>query len=451
MLRLFVWPILIAAAAKPPRLKGAAIVLAMYRMARKALRRPGPGALFTEKYEIELISWHRAFAILGGVFCRGAIRALRVMLSLPLTAWKLRDLVIQERKRRETAIQVAGQLFPSKIGEAMRAAPLYSAFEYYVEHCLVFGPLLKHYDVIQGYSIDGIVPLANGHPIFASYEHGTLRDLPFEESINGLICRVSYTNSPAVFVTNPDVLVSVRRLGLDATRIHNLPHAFDDQRLRQWREAHSELGPPGKHVVCFCPTRQDWCDPNPSLNKGNDIMLRAAGRLWAEERRFQLVMVEWGRDVVETKKLIDQLGFSAAVRWVPPMSKQDLWRTYCTSHAVLDQFSLPGLSGVGFETLALGCRLIARTDQPMLADFFGAAPPVLPAATVNEVVSSLERVLDDPEDIEGLGSAGRDWIKIYHSAQRTVSIQAQVYLDMLAHHGRRSQHDQPTADSVACA
>ena len=177
----------------------------------------------------------------------------------------------------------------------------------------------------------------------------------------------------------------------------------------------------------FSPTRQHWLDADRSLTKGNDIMLQAAGRLWAEGRRFQLVLVEWGSDVAETHKLINELGFTEAVRWVHPMGKHDLWRAYCTSHAVLDQFILPALGGVGFETLALGRRLITRTDQPTLARFFGAAPPVLPAATIEEVASSLAHVLDDPADQAGLGCAGCEWIRTYHSARRTVAIQARVY------------------------
>ena len=77
------------------------------------------------------------------------------------------------------------------------------------------------------------------------------------------------------------------------------------------------------------------------------------------------------------------------------MGKQDLWRAYCTSHAVLDQFILPALGGVGFEALTLGCRLITRTDQETLGHFFGAAPSVLPAATINEVARSMESVIEE--------------------------------------------------------
>jgi glycosyltransferase involved in cell wall biosynthesis len=248
-----------------------------------------------------------------------------------------------------------------------------------------------------------------------------------------VICNISYRNSPAVFITNTDVLPSVSRLGLEPERVHYLPHAFDDRKLMNWRDAHPELAPPDKEVVFFSPTRQHWTDENRSLTKGNDIMLLAAGQLWREGRRFKLLMVEWGQDLQKTRELIAEQGLDEAVFWVPPMGKQDLWRAYCTSHAVLDQFILPALGGVGFETLALGCRLITRTDQTVLADFFGEAPPVLPAASVEEVAASMRKVLDDPDDLKGTGPEGRQWIDQWHSARRTVSIQAKVYRHLLGH------------------
>jgi glycosyltransferase involved in cell wall biosynthesis len=296
---------------------------------------------------------------------------------------------------------------------------------------LLFASVLKHYDIIQGYSIDGFIPFVNGHPRFTSYEHGTLRELPFEDSLVGAMCRTAYLRSPAVFITNTDVLPSVERLGLDKAVVHYLPHAFDDKKLSTWRDAHPLLRPSADEVTFFSPTRQHWRDENPSLTKGNDVMLRAAGRLWAEGHRFKLRLVEWGQDVGASTALIAELGFSDAVDWVPPMGKQDLWRAYCTCHAVLDQFTLPALGGVGFETLALGQRLITRTHQPTLHHFFGEAPPVLSADTIDDVANSMRTVLSDPADVAGVGMSGRQWIETWHSAGRTVSIQAKVYAQLV--------------------
>lgn len=297
-------------------------------------------------------------------------------------------------------------------------------------HCELFAPLLNYYDVVQGYSIDGIIPLVNRFKPFACYEHGTLREIPFENTLLGLQCRVAYRNAPAVFVTNTDVLPSVDRFALDPKCVHYLPHAFDDQKLLRWRESHAHLQPTPGEVVFFSPTRHHWKDNNPSLTKGNDVMLLAAGQLLAKGVTFRLVLVEWGQDTDATKALLKTLGLETRTKWVKPMGKQDLWRCYCTSHAVLDQFTLPALGGVGFETLALGRRLITKTDQPTLAKFFGCAPPVLAAADVEDVTASMESVINDAGDRSGIGKSGQEWIKKWHSARRVVEIQAAVYREL---------------------
>jgi hypothetical protein len=300
---------------------------------------------------------------------------------------------------------------------------------YLEHHALRFGSALASYDVIQGYSIDGIIPLSAGYPNCCCYEHGTLRDIPFEESLLGLICRLTYKNAPYVFITNSDVVVSVDRLGLEKDRICFLPHAFDDLKLDNFRMGNPSLVPRNK-VHFFCPSRQHWRDQDPSLTKGSDLMLRAAAEVATEGHVFTLTLVEWGSDVEASKQLIREMGLEPFISWVQPMDKRALWKEYCRSHAVLDQFSLPALGGVGFETLALGRRLITKIDVQQLESFFGCVPPVLPAANQEEIASSIRSVILDPEDLAQVGAAGRQWIKDYHSARRIVALQAKAYREL---------------------
>ena len=104
-------------------------------------------------------------------------------------------------------------------------------------------------------------------------------------------------------------------------------------------------------------------------------MLRAAAAVATEGHEFKLTLVEWGVDVEASKQLIRELDLERFVSWVPPMDKRALWKEYCRSHAVLDQFSLAALGGVGFETLALGCRLITRIDVDRVEGLFWLRAP----------------------------------------------------------------------------
>ncbi|WP_420965102.1 glycosyltransferase [Bradyrhizobium sp. B120] len=304
--------------------------------------------------------------------------------------------------------------------------------EYVTQHPRPFDAILPHYDIIQGYAIDGLIPMINGVKNFCCYEHGTLREIPFENNLTGVICRISFQRAPAVFVTNSDVLPSVERLGLKKDRVVYLPHAFDNHKLRAFRDAHPELSPPtGGPVTFFSPSRHHWKRGNSSWLKGNDVIIRAAAEVARETRNFKLVFVEWGQEVADSKDLIEELGLTELVEWIPTMSKRELWQHYCASHAVVDQFVVPALGGVGFETMALGVRLISAIDKQQTALFFGQEPPLLAASNVAECAARMREVIQDPLDTQGRGQAASQWMSTFHSAERIVALQCKAYGNLL--------------------
>ena len=398
-----------------------------------------------------LSSWRHAFAeprklytVLRGIGAAVVYKVYRHSIALCSNIWKkwrrqkllpqlsrklqfIRDETPSSKKARQ-ARTIAD--YKARYA-ALDAATIASDIQKHCELADAAVELLDHYDIVQGYSTDAHISLFAGFKAFTSYEHGTLRDIPFENNRRGQLCTFTYQHSPHVFVTNSDVLPSVERLALNQKCVTYLPHAFDDQKLVRWRARRPELKPPSNDIVFFSPTRHHWRDGNLSLTKGNELMLAAVGRLWAEGRKFQLVLVEWGQDVVASRDMIESLGFSEAVEWVPMMSKQELWTRYCTSHAVLDQFALPALGGVGFEALTLARPLVTRICVKTTARFFGAPPPVLPANSEKEIAASMARILDDPEDRAGIGAAGAAWIETWHSARRTVDLQVVAYEKVL--------------------
>src|SRR5204862_1199038 len=133
-----------------------------------------------------------------------------------------------------------------------------------------------------------------------------------------------------------------------------------------------------------------------------------------EGLKFKLVFVEWGIEVDESRKLIEELGLSAIVEWIPTLKKRDLWGRYCTAHAVVDQFVSPALGGVGFETMALGLRLITAIDREQTARFFGEAPPCLDATTPEMCAAQMRQVIEDPDDQLRRGEAASRWMANYH-------------------------------------
>lgn len=301
---------------------------------------------------------------------------------------------------------------------------------HYWERFRHISPLFSHYDIVQGYAQDGIWALLAGKPYMA-YEHGTLRHLPFEDTPVGRMVALVYGLADHVFITNLDCIVSAGRLGLEPSRITYLPHAFDDARLRRFRAANADQKPAGDALKLFMPARQDWQDGDPNLAKGNDRFFRAAARLAQEGRPIAITAIGWGRDMAASKALIRDLGLEANVTWVEPMQKAELWRAYLRHHAIIDQFRLDAFGGVTFEALALGRRVITALDTETAELFFGQAPPLFAADSVDKIATALRQINDDREDSQLIGEQAASWIERYHSARRITALQARDYRKQL--------------------
>jgi glycosyltransferase involved in cell wall biosynthesis len=292
-------------------------------------------------------------------------------------------------------------------------------------------PVLQAYDVIQAYALDPAVPFFAGFP-YAAYEHGTIRTIPFEDDARGRLAAVAYREAGAVFVTNIDNLDAARRLGIAAERIVPLPHAADSARLDRFAETHPDVVPAAGPVRVFSPARQDWRDGDPNWAKGNDRLLRAARDVRDEGFDCTLTLVAWGRDLEASRRLVAQLGLEDAVTWCPPLRKDALWLEYLRSHVIADQFVLNAFGSVTFESLALGRRVITSLDVSTAAAFFGEAPPLIAAGEQDEIASALRRVIEDPDDTQGVGQASRDWFRRYHSSARIVSLEVSAYRGIAA-------------------
>lgn len=295
------------------------------------------------------------------------------------------------------------------------------------------------YDVVQMYATFPIIPLLCGFERFAAYEHGTIREIPFEENAQGRICAIGYKLSPAVFVTNSDNLLAAERLGLDDKQVYCLPHAFDTEKLFHFgHENKDRYAPPVDKVVFFSPARQHWKDKDPSMAKGNDYVFHAVHALKNEGYTFTLELVEWGRDVKDSKQLIGELGIDDYIVWVPTMKKRNIWLKYMSVHAVIDQLLLPALGGVGFESMALGRRLLTAMDMELGERFFGAPPPVFDIRDTQSVKEAMRGIIEDPQDCGGIGNDAREWIRGYHSSDKICQIQVNAYSKILKKQGKNS-------------
>ena len=176
--------------------------------------------------------------------------------------------------------------------------------------------------------------LTLNRPYFA-YEHGTIREIPFQDNAVSRLTALSYRLADGAFITNTDNINSADRLNLERERKHYLPHAFDYNKLHTFAEDRLFARPKNTVFRVFCPCRQHWVDNDPGWAKGNDVLIRAVSLLVPSGHDFIVEMIEWGEDLDESKKLIKDLGLQNRFRWLPQMQKKALWEKYLASDVVI--------------------------------------------------------------------------------------------------------------------
>ena len=188
-------------------------------------------------------------------------------------------------------------------------------------------------------------------------------------------------------------------------------------------------------LIVFCPATHIHTHRPTHFGKGTPQMLGAFARLVHQTNRHpRLVLVEKGQ-VAQSRALIHELGIEPHVTWLAPMPKAQLIACYQGADIVLDQFSgIPGLGlgMIGREALACGCCLVTHFDMEVNRSYYaGNLPPLVSAATEEEIAAALLRLADDPAERQRLGQAATQWIRETHHWERAVDAYIALYESVL--------------------
>jgi glycosyltransferase involved in cell wall biosynthesis len=284
--------------------------------------------------------------------------------------------------------------------------------------------LFRHYDFVCAYSTDAILPLLTNHRTYIAYEHGTIRDIPWEHSGTGRLCALAYASADVVYITNADSIVHARSLG--ATNLVFGLHGFDEERLIQRVEAARMAGPdprfrrPHPVKVFLAPARHQWREGFASWRKGNDLIIRAVAELQRDfPQQFEVIFVDWGQEVDLSRRLIDELGVARHIRWIPPMPKADLLRAYASVDCVIDQFVLPCIGSVTFEAIAVGTApVITLLDDAAMQEHYGETIPLFNCGTPDEIYRAMCTVIRNPSRAAERARASHEWFCKRHSRER---------------------------------
>jgi len=289
-------------------------------------------------------------------------------------------------------------------------------------------PLFRRYDVVQANGPHPILCLLAGtHGPWIAFEHGTLREIPFQDSWMGRLLSVAYRRAHKVVLTNSDTIAAARRLGLENTEF--VPHPIDETKYAPGPSHLRERLDAEERFLLLSPSSHNW------HIKGNDVLLQAFAAFVREARSDALlVTTEWGLDLDRSRNLIAALGIGGHVRWVPPLPKWQLIDAYRAADVVLDQFLIGTFGAVAPEAMACGRPVIMAFDADVHRWCFSELPPILAARTPDEIVGALVRLAERPDEGERIGREGRRWIESHHSWRLVVNRYRAIYDEALAAH-----------------
>jgi glycosyltransferase involved in cell wall biosynthesis len=285
--------------------------------------------------------------------------------------------------------------------------------------------LERQYHVLQAYATHSIFPLLlTPKWPYVAFEHGTMRDIPFEDTWRGRLLALSYRQAAKVIITNADVVEQARLLGLENYVF--IPHPLDETKYTPGpSELRAELEGQGFDFVLLSPSRHDWAI------KGTDRLLRAFAELvHSQRRKAVLLLFDWGQEVGRSRALVEELGIEPNVRWSRPLPKLRLIDAYRAADVVLDQFLIGTFGAVAPEAMACGCPVVMAFRPELHTWCFPELPPVVDARTTEDIHGALVRLAEDAARREALGWEGRAWIERHHGWRLVVDRHLAIYEEL---------------------
>ncbi|GIW53760.1 MAG: hypothetical protein KatS3mg082_0164 [Nitrospiraceae bacterium] len=290
-----------------------------------------------------------------------------------------------------------------------------------------FREWFERYDLIQAYATEPINAwmFADGRP-YVAFEHGTMREIPFEDSGRGRLLTLAYRMAGKVLITNPDVISAARRLRLKNYQF--IPHPVDETKYRpkptllrdQLADRYQT------NLILFAPSRHNWA------LKGNDRLIRAFAQLRRETPSNPiLILCEWGQELDRSRTLIKELGLEKAVVWTPPLNKMKLIEYYNAADMVLDQFTIGTFGTVTPEAMSCGKPVVLHFDRTVHEWCYAEMPPVLSAKEEREIFVWLVELSGSPQARVRIGQASREWIEKYHGWELVADRQIEIYRELL--------------------
>ncbi|MEC9247869.1 MAG: hypothetical protein VX986_02485 [Pseudomonadota bacterium] len=286
--------------------------------------------------------------------------------------------------------------------------------------------VLEKFDFVIAFSTDPILPMFSDLPYFA-FEHGTLRDIPFENNLTGRLTALAYRRAEHVFVTNLDCVEKAKFLAPGKVSFVN--HPFDENSgdvIEGVSELRTELLQKLKsQFLFFHPTRHDWVEGTGYADKGNNIFLQAFAELRGLGHEVGLVCCGWGANVAQSKEFLDKADCSSFTQWIEPLPNIPFQRMCKATDVLVDQFKLGAFGGVMYKGMSAGAVVLTYLSIEDTLKQYSEMPPILNEHSVNGIVEGLVPLIKDRSRLRSFEKESKDWIRQHHTKSQIINTQVE--------------------------
>ncbi|MBX2990054.1 MAG: glycosyltransferase [Bacteroidetes bacterium] len=168
-------------------------------------------------------------------------------------------------------------------------------------------------------------------------------------------------------------------------------------------------------VVVFHHCRHSWKTHGNSYSyKGNEKVLSGFADFVKEHKRACLVTTEYGPDVDESKKLIQDLGIEDHVRWFPLLPRKELMIGISHCDIGIGELGMSWFSySVIYEFLTMGKPVVHHRNDELYEGRYPQMYPMIKATSSDEITRILWNLVNDSRRFAEIGDGGREWFLKY--------------------------------------
>lgn len=158
--------------------------------------------------------------------------------------------------------------------------------------------------------------------------------------------------------------------------------------------------------------RHVWGGRTSPNTKGTDLLIKGWKKFLRQlgDSSAKLVFMEYGKNIIESKKLVQELGVEDSIVWMPKMYRKDIMVGLMMADLACGHFvNTTNINGVVSEALVAEKPILTFRNEEFFLDTKVSLYPVLSARDDDEICEQLENFIRNQEYFKEQGKENRIW------------------------------------------